>query len=94
MKQPKGPLWETVLLEAFREGVEMAKPGMVLQNLSEDPLWQVLHEELALLLADLGSDPKYKGRVGNIESLLADPRFLKVEQVYFVPEIRPWPTED
>jgi hypothetical protein len=67
---------------------------MVLPNLSEDPLWQVLHDELSLLLVDLGSDPKYKERVRYIKTLLADPRFLRVEQVYFVPEMRPWPTGD
>jgi hypothetical protein len=55
-------------------------------------MWQVLHQELSLLLVDLGSDPKYKERVGYIRTLLADPRFLKVEQAYFVPEMRPWPT--
>jgi hypothetical protein len=70
----------------------MAESQMVLPNLSEDPLWQVLQRELALLLVDLGSDPKYKERVGYIKTLLANPRFLRVEQVYFVPEMRPWPT--
>jgi hypothetical protein len=70
----------------------MAPGEVVLPNLGEDPLWQVLHQELSLLLVDLGSDPKYKEQVGYIKSLLADPRFLKVEQVYFVPERRPWPT--
>jgi hypothetical protein len=72
----------------------MAQDQMVLPNLSEDPLWQVLHDELSLLLVDLGSDPKYKERVRYIKTLLADPRFLRVEQVYFVPEMRPWPTGD
>jgi hypothetical protein len=76
------------------EKVKLATGEMVLPNLSEDPLWQVLHQELSLLLVDLGRDPKYKERVGYIKTLLADPRFLKVEQVYFVPKIRPWPTGD
>jgi len=42
----------------------MAVGEMVLPNLSTDPLWQVLHQELSLLLVDLGSDPKYEERVG------------------------------
>jgi len=32
-----------------------------------------LHEELSLLLADLGNDPKYSERVSRIRTLLADP---------------------
>jgi hypothetical protein len=72
----------------------MAVGQMILPNLSEDPLWEVLHQELSLLLVELGSDPKYKDRVVFIKTLLADPRFLKVEQIYFVPEMRPWPTGD
>ncbi len=67
----------------------MATGEMVLPNISEDPLWQALHQELSLLLVDLGSDPQYKERVGYIRTLLADPRFLKVQQIYFVPERRP-----
>jgi hypothetical protein len=67
---------------------------MVMQNLSENPLWQAVHQELSLLLLDLENDPIYKERVSYIRTLLANPRFLKVEQVYFVPELRPWPTGD
>jgi hypothetical protein len=72
----------------------MAVSQMVLPNLSEDPLRQILHQELAQLLVDLGTDPKYKERVVFIKALLADPQFLKVEQIYFVPELKPWPVGD
>jgi hypothetical protein len=70
----------------------MATKELTLPNLSEDPLWQILHAELSVLLADLDDDPKYKERMTRIRGLLAHPQCLQVEQVYFVPNLRPWPT--
>ena len=62
-----------------------------LPNLSTDPLWQILKEESSLLLAELADDPKYKERVRRISILLAHPEFLQVDQIYYVPKMRPWP---
>jgi hypothetical protein len=67
------------------ERIEMATKELTLPNLSTDPLWQILQDDLSVLLADLGDDPKYKERVSRIRALLAHPQFLQVEQIYFVP---------
>jgi hypothetical protein len=69
----------------------MAATEMTLPNLSEDPLWQILQQELINLLDELTEDPKYREHVTLIRALLAHPRCLKVEQLYFVPQTRPWP---
>lgn len=73
---------------------EMATTEIVMPNLSTDPMWQQVREELTLLLGDLQHEPKYKERVVYIRALMADPRFLTVEQVYFVPQMQPWPRSD
>jgi hypothetical protein len=70
----------------------MAVTEMTLPNLSEDPLWQILHEELSNLLDELTEDPKYREHVTLIRALLAHPQCLRAEQLYFVPQMRPWPT--
>jgi len=44
-------------------------------NLSTDPSWRPLLEELSLLLTDLTHDSRYKDRMAYITALLADPRF-------------------
>jgi hypothetical protein len=72
----------------------MATTEIVMPNLSTDPMWQQVREELTLLLGDLQHDPKYKERVVYIRALMADPRFLTVGQVYFVPQMQPWPRSD
>jgi hypothetical protein len=41
----------------------MAVTEMTLPNLSEDPLWQVLQEELISLLDELTEAPKYREHV-------------------------------
>jgi len=43
-------------------------------------------ESFALLLADLENDPKYSDRAKHIGKLMADPRFPKADQIYFVPK--------
>lgn len=64
----------------------MIRTEMVLANLSTDPMWQLLQEELSLLLNDLDNDHRYGNRVMRIRKLLAAPQSLKVEQIYFVPQ--------
>jgi hypothetical protein len=70
----------------------MATKEITLPNLDTDPLWQLLKEEMSLLLADLAHDPQYRERVIRIRALLANPHCIQVEQVYFVPNQQPWPT--
>jgi len=67
----------------------MATTQMTLPNLSEDPLWQILQEEFSVLLTDLTDDPKYQKRVARIRELLSHLQYLQVEQIYFVPQMRP-----
>jgi len=67
----------------------MALSEIVLPNLSTDPLWQILQDELSFLLSDLADDPKYRKRVDRIRALRG---YLQVEQIYYVPHTRPWPT--
>jgi hypothetical protein len=55
-----------------------------LPNLGTDPMWQSLQKEVTSLLDDLKDDHKYKDRVTFIRQLLADPQFLRVEQIYFI----------
>ena len=64
----------------------MVKTEMMLANLNTDPMWQLLEEELSFLLNDLANDQKHGKRVMRIRKLLAAPQFLKVEQIYFVPQ--------
>jgi hypothetical protein len=64
----------------------MSARDMVLENINRAPSWPTLHSEVALLLVDLWNDPKYGERVKHISSLLDDPRFPRVEQIYFVPK--------
>ena len=71
---------------------ETATKEMTFENLCEDPIWQILQKQLSLLLTDLANEPKYKERIIRIRALLAHPHCLRVDQVYFVPQIRPWPT--
>jgi hypothetical protein len=59
---------------------------MVLENLDRAPWWPRLWTEFALLLADSENDPKYSERAKHIGELIADPRFPKVAQIYFVPK--------
>jgi len=68
----------------------MALTEITLPNLSEDPVWQILQEELSNLLDELTEDPKYRDHVILIRALLAHPQCLKVEQLYFVPQMQPW----
>ena len=81
-----------ILVDIIGKEIEMATKELTLPNLDTDPLWQILKEEMSLLLTDLTDDPKYKERVSRIRALLAHPNCIQVEQVYFVPQERPWPT--
>jgi hypothetical protein len=54
------------------------------ENIERAPWWPKLWTEFALLLADLESDPKYSERAKRIGELMADPRFPKADQIYFV----------
>ena len=42
-------------------------------------------------LHELTEDPNFNDRVTLIRAPLAHPQCLKVEQLYFVPQMRPWP---
>jgi hypothetical protein len=64
---------------------KMSAPQMVMENIDRAPWWPTLWTEFALLLADLESDPKYSKRAKHISELMADPRFPKANQIYFVP---------
>lgn len=59
---------------------------MVLENMDRAPWWGKLTHEFGLLLADLKDDPRYRERVKHIGELLADPKFPKIDQIYFVPK--------
>lgn len=63
----------------------MAAPQTV-ENIEHAPWWPKLWTEFALLLDDLESDPKYGERAKRINELIADPRFPKADQIYFVPK--------
>jgi hypothetical protein len=61
-------------------------PQRALENIDRAPWWPKLWTEFALLLADLENDPKYSKRAKHIGELMADPRFPKADQIYFVPK--------
>jgi hypothetical protein len=67
-------------------GTEMSAGQMVLENMDRAPWWPKLRMEFTLLLAELRDDPRYSERAKHISALLADPRFPKIEQIYFVPQ--------
>jgi hypothetical protein len=60
-------------------------PRFGLENLDHDPLWLSLRDEFSLLLAELKADGTHGERLQRIRRLMADPRLLKPEQIYFVP---------
>ena len=64
----RGPL---LLLKMIGKESKMATKELTPPNLDTDPLWQILKEEMSLLLTDLAGDPKYKERVNRIRALLA-----------------------
>jgi len=71
----------------------MAVPEINLPNLSEHPVWQILQEELTTLLDELTGDPKYSDHMTLIRALLVHPQCIRVEQLYFIPQMRPWLTQ-
>lgn len=64
----------------------MSAPQMLLENIDRAPWWPKLWTEFSLLLHDLENDPKYRERAKNIDELMSDPRFPKVDQIYFLPK--------